>query len=191
VPELNGKSFFKLKTYIEDKLGYSFFCGTLNSSSLVPQRRKRLYIVCFRKKNTKFSFPELLGSELPLSLILQQSVDDQYTISDKLWTGHRNRTSRNLARDVHFTAFTAALDKPANTLVSRYGKDGKECLIPQDGKNPRLLTPRECARLQGFPDHFLLADYNTRAYRQFGNAVVVPMVEVIGKRFFKKNPLMN
>src|SRR5713101_5179059 len=181
-----GRSFSRLKRQIEKELGYSFFSGTLDCSSLVPQRRKRLYVVCFRDKKIKFSFPELSGPELALSLVLDQLVEDRYTISNRLWRGHIKRTSRNLARGVHFTAFKAALDKPANTLVSRYGRDGKECLIPQTGKNPRLLSPRECARLQGFPDKFLLPEYDTRAYRQFGNAVVVPIVEAIGQKLVKK-----
>ena len=85
-------------------------------------------------------------------------------------------------RGTGFTAYEADRDKPSNTLVARYGKDGKECLIPQETDNPRKLTPRECARLQGFPDSFLVADSITSAYRHFGNAVTVPVVEKIARR---------
>ena len=77
---------------------------------------------------------------------------------------------------------TADLEKPANTIIARYGKDGKECLIPQDGKNPRKLTPREVARLQGFPEEFILPDSAAASYRQFGNTVAVPVVEKLARR---------
>ena len=79
----------------------------------------------------------------------------------------------------------ANLDKPSNTLVSRYYKDGKECLIVQEGKNPRMLTPRECARLQGFPEEFILPE-SAAAYRQFGNSVAVPVVVKIAAKILEK-----
>ncbi|MEO8003146.1 MAG: DNA cytosine methyltransferase [Arenimonas sp.] len=112
-------------------------------------------------------------------------MDDKFTISDKLWLGHQRRTQNNLARGTGFTAFCADIKKPANTLVARYGKDGKECLVPQKGRNPRKLTPRECARLQGFPDSFQIPVANTAAYKQFGNSVAVPVVKLIAKKIAK------
>nr|WP_226924393.1 DNA cytosine methyltransferase [Halomonas sp. 3A7M] len=96
-----------------------------------------------------------------------------------------NRTKRNIERGTGFTAHTANLDKPSNTIVARYGKDGKECLIPQKNKNPRLLTPRECARLQGFPECFIVPKSRTPAYKQFGNSVVVPIIEEIAKKIIR------
>lgn len=129
-----------------------------------------------------FCFPEFGGDPKPLRSILEDSVDEKYTISDKLWLGHINRTKRNLERGTGFTAHTANLDKPSNTIVARYGKDGKECLIPQEDKNPRLLTPKECARLQGFPEEFITPIARTPAYRQFGNSVVVPIIQEIAKK---------
>lgn len=165
-----------------EQLGYSFNLQIIDSSSLVPQRRQRCYMVCVRDAG-QFTFPinKLKGEPLPLRSILEEKVDDSYTISDRLWKGHVNRTARNLSRGTGFTAQLANLDSPSNTLVARYGKDGKECLIPQRGKNPRMLTPRECARLQGFPEKFQVAEAKTSAYRQFGNSVAVPVVSTIAR----------
>jgi len=144
-------------------------------------------MVCFRKDlNVDFQFPEFSKDAIKLRSILEDEVPEKYTISDKLWAGHINRTKRNLERGTGFTAFTADIDKPSKTIVARYGKDGKECLIPQEGKNPRLLTPRECARLQGFPEEFKIPDAKTPAYRQFGNSVAVPVVKKISEEIMKE-----
>jgi DNA (cytosine-5)-methyltransferase 1 len=139
-------------------------------------------MVCVRD-NGEFTFPlsELEGPPLALRSILEPEVDDSYTISDRLWSGHVERTSRNLSRGTGFTANLANLNAPSNTLVARYGKDGKECLVPQEGRNPRMLTPRECARLQGFPEAYRIASAKTSAYRQFGNSVAVPVVKILSR----------
>lgn len=171
-----GRTFQTIKDSIE-RSGYHFSYKIIDSSSLVPQRRVRCYIVGVRKDiGNFFEFPEISGEPLPLRSILEHNVDDIYTISDKLWKGHIDRTRRNVERGTGFTAFTANLEKPSKTIVARYGKDGKECLIPQIGKNPRMLTQRECARLQGFPEQFEAASSRTPAYKQFGNSVVVPVI---------------
>lgn len=181
-----GYTFNVIRESIEE-LGYDFKYEIINSSSLVPQRRVRCYMVCFRKDlKVDFKFPDFNGIPLPLKSILEPSVGEEFTISDRLWAGHINRTNRNLERGTGFTAFVANLDKPSNTIVARYGKDGKECLIPQKGKNPRLLTPRECARLQGYPEEFSIPAAKTPAYRQFGNSVAVPIVNRIAKRIAKE-----
>ena len=75
----------------------------------------------------------------------------------------------------------APLDGHSRTLSARYHKDGSEILIPQDAKNPRKLTPRECSRLMGFPDDFIIPVSNTQAYRQFGNSVIVPLIHDIAR----------
>lgn len=106
-------------------------------------------------------------------------MDESFTLSDKSWDGHKRRTKANLERGTGFTAFEADLDRPAKTLVARYYKDGKECLVPQHGANPRMLTPRECARLQGFPEWFKPHPAKSAAYKQFGNAVPVPLVKIV------------
>ena len=180
-----GKTFSVIKESIEE-LGYSFDFALVDSSSVVPQRRVRCYMVCIRDDiKAQFEFPSFEGAPLPLRSILQESVDEKYTISDRLWQGHINRTKRNLDRGTGFTANVADLDKPSNTIVARYGKDGKECLIPQKGDNPRMLTPRECARLQGFPESFILPAARTPAYKQFGNSVVVPVISQLAKRIIE------
>tara|TARA_R110000744_G_scaffold380541_1_gene501872 strand:- start:4927 stop:6144 length:1218 start_codon:yes stop_codon:yes gene_type:complete len=177
-----GRTFRTIKNTIEDS-GYTFSYNVIDSSSVVPQRRIRCYIVAIRKDiNVKFEFPDFEGESLPLRSILEEKVDDIYTISDKLWLGHINRTKRNVDRGTGFTAYTADLNKPSNTIVARYGKDGKECLIPQEGKNPRLLTQRECARLQGFPEDFVVPKVRAPAYKQFGNSVAVPVIIRLAER---------
>ncbi|WP_236072815.1 DNA (cytosine-5-)-methyltransferase [Marinobacter nauticus] len=181
-----GETFKVIKSSI-DELGYDFKYKVIDSSPLVPQRRNRCYMVCFRKDlGVDYEFPEISGEPLPLKSILEEEVGDVYTISDKLWQGHINRTSRNLERGAGFTAHVADLSRPSNTLVARYGKDGKECLIPQEGKNPRMLTPRECARLQGFPEQFCLPESRTPAYKQFGNSVAVPVVRVLAESIMER-----
>ncbi|KEI72393.1 DNA (cytosine-5-)-methyltransferase [Endozoicomonas elysicola] len=180
-----GNTFRVIRESVEE-LGYDFKYALIDSSPLVPQRRVRCYMVCFRKDlDVDFKFPSFTGAPRVLREILEYDAPDSYTISDKLWQGHINRTQRNLDRGTGFTAFTANLDKPSNTLVARYGKDGKECLIPQENKNPRLLTLRECARLQGFPEEFVMQQAKTPAYRQFGNSVAVPVVSAIAKEIVK------
>ena len=182
----NGKTFSEIRRFVERELDYDFKYEVIDSSLLVPQHRERCYFVCFRHKDNRFTFPRLRGTPMQLGSILEDEVSNTYTISDTLWVGHRERTKRNIQRGTGFTVTLADLSKPSATLVSRYGKDGKECLIPQDGKNPRKLTPRECARLQGFPDNFLLPDSDTAAYKLFGNSVPVPVIEVVSRRIIKE-----
>ncbi len=178
----NGRTFNTIKQVIEGELGYQLFYKVINSQSVVPQRRKRCFMVAFRDPVEEFDFPEIIGNPIPLRTALEDNVDEKYTISDKSWAGHQRRTKSNLERGTGFTAFEADLDRPANTLVARYYKDGKECLVPQEGKNPRFLTPRECARLQGFPEDFKPHPTRSAAYKQFGNAVAVPVVKLVAEK---------
>jgi len=173
-----GNTFKVIENTIKE-LGYSFSYKIINAESYVPQKRVRCYMVCLRDTEQEFDFPESYGAPLPLKSILEENVDEKFTISDKLWAGHQRRTANNLARGAGFTAFCADLNKPSNTIVARYGKDGKECLVPQKLKNPRMLTPRECARLQGFPEEYIIPVAKTAAYRQFGNSVALPVIKDI------------
>lgn len=185
----SGRTMERIRKTIEKDLGYSFNYAIIDASPLVPQRRKRCYMVCLRDKRT-FDFPAIDGQPLPLEQVLEDNPPQKYTLSDKMWQGHIKRTNRNLARGAGFTAFEADLKKPANTLVARYYKDGKECLVPQANKNPRLLTPLECARLQGYPKEFIVHPVDTHAYRQFGNSVAVPVVMRIASdvvRFMRRD----
>jgi len=177
-----GRTFQIIRDVIEQELGYSFSSHIIDASPMVPQRRLRCYIVCLRDPKVTFSFPSIKGRPRPLISILEASPPDRYTISNRLWNGHQERTKRNIDRGTGFKAYEADLCKPANTLVARYFKDGKECLIPQKGKNPRKLTPRECARLQGFPEEFIPHCLPQPAYRQFGNSVAIPVVERIAEQ---------
>lgn len=180
-----GRTFERIKQTIEKDLGYSFEADIIDSSPLVPQKRKRCYMVCYRDKRP-FKFPLIAGTPKPLYKILEKNPGDAYTISDRMWQGHIKRTQRNLDRGVGFTAYEVDINKPANTLVARYYKDGKECLVPQKGANPRLLTPRECARLQGYPEEFRVHSWDMQAYRQFGNSVAVPVVRMVAKSLIEK-----
>lgn len=195
----NGETFKVIKETMENlangnknKHNYVFHYALVNSQSVVAQRRVRCYMVCirediYRKKGAQpFNFPSFDGEAIPLKAaleVLTQDEIEEYTISDRLWQGHIARTKRNLERNTGFTAHLADLERPSNTIVARYGKDGKECLIPQKNrKNPRKLTRRECANLFGYPQEFWIPPAKTPAYKQFGNSVVVPVVESIAKR---------
>lgn len=179
-----GKTFSVIKNTIES-LGYSFSPKLIDASPLVPQKRVRCYMICIRDGEREFDFPAVEGPPLALRTILEPNVDPSFTISEKLWIGHQRRTKRNLERGTGFSAFRADLDKPSNTIVARYGKDGKECLIPQGRKNPRMLTPRECARLQGFPESFVIPTAKTSAYRLFGNSVAIPVIRRIAEKLVR------
>ena len=174
----------------EDKQNYHFFYAIINSQTVVAQRRVRCFMVCVREdiwqERGDFAFPEFEGNPIPLRQAIldagtTEEEAEEYTISDRLWQGHINRTQRNLDRITGFTAHEANLDRPSNTIVARYGKDGKECLIPQEGANPRKLTRNECRVLFGYPDNFWYPAAKTPAYKQFGNSVVVPVVQVIAE----------
>ena len=149
----------------------------------LPQNRERIYIVGFLDKNIKFNFPTPTFEKTRVGDILQSSIDEKYTISDKLWAGHQRRKRENKLKGKgfgygivnHNTEYT-------NTISARYYKDGSEILIEQKGKNPRKLTPREVARLQGFPESFNIPVSNTQAYKQFGNSVPVSVVEKVASQ---------
>ena len=181
-----GNTFKVIKKAIKEELGYSFFSTILSSETLVPQRRKRCFIVAFKENVDEFKFPVLDGPSKALSTILENDVDEKYTLSDRGWAGHKRRNERNKLKGNGFSAVEADLSKPSNTIVARYYKDGKECLVPQIGKNPRMLTPRECARLQGFPESYIMHPTRSAAYKQFGNAVTVPLIKEIGKNIINK-----
>ena len=108
--------------------------------------------------------------------ILETNPDPKYTLSDKLWIYLQNYAAKHKAAGNGFGYGIASKEGISRTLSARYYKDGSEILIEQEGKNPRKLTPRECARLQGFPDSFKIVVSDTQAYQQFGNSVVVPLM---------------
>lgn len=180
-----GRTFETMRNHLE-KAGYNIHAKVIDASSVVPQHRERIYIVGFRNDlNARFSFPEFQDFKPILQDILEHSVSHKYTLSDKLWDYLQNYAKMQKKKGNGFGYGMADPERITRTLSSRYYKDGSEILIPQKGKNPRRLTPRECARLMGFPDTFKIPVSDTQAYRQFGNSVVVPIVERIARKMIQ------
>jgi DNA (cytosine-5)-methyltransferase 1 len=148
----------------------------------LPQNRERIFIVGFLDNKVDFKFPEPSEKETRVGDILEDKVDDKYTISDRLWEGHQRRKKQNKLKGKGFGyGIVDRNSEYTNTISARYYKDGSEILIRQEEKNPRKLTPREAARLQGFPDDFKIEVSDNQAYKQFGNSVPVNTVEAIAK----------
>lgn len=169
-----------------DELQYEVFYDVLDGQNYVPQHRERILIVGFDRErygqNMEFEFT--LTPRVPRPVmrdILESSVDSKYTLTDNLWRYLQNYAAKHKAAGNGFGYGMAPLDGISRTISARYYKDGSEILIAQKGKNPRRLTPRECARLQGFPDTFIFPVSDTQAYRQLGNSVVVPLMENVAK----------
>jgi DNA (cytosine-5)-methyltransferase 1 len=149
----------------------------------LPQNRERIYIVGFLDVNINFNFPVPTFESTKVGDILEKQVDDKYTISDRLWAGHQRRKRENKIKGKGFGyGIVNENSEYTNTISARYYKDGSEILIEQKDLNPRKLTPREAARLQGFPDDFKIPVSNTQAYRQFGNSVPVKVIEKIAEQ---------
>lgn len=183
-----GNTFKVIKSTLEE-LGYSIYYKVLNGSHFVPQNRERILIVGYRKEIYKdqenFRFPDLPEREIVFKDILDKKVDDKYTLSDKLWNYLQTYKEKHRKKGNGFGFGMTDLNGISRTLSARYYKDGSEILIPQKDKNPRRLTPRECARLQGFPDKFIIPVSNNQAYKQFGNSVTVPLIQAVAKQVVK------
>lgn len=172
---------FKVITEALEELDYEVFHAVLDGQNYVPQHRERILIVGFDRKrygsDIGFCFSIAPVNPKPaIKTILETKVDDKYTLSDKLWRYLQNYAAKHRAAGNGFGYGIADPNGVSRTLSARYYKDGSEILIEQRGKNPRRLTPRECARLQGFPDDFIIPVSDTQAYKQFGNSVVVPLM---------------
>lgn len=178
-----GKTFKVIKHVLEEELGYTIYDKVINAKGLVPQNRERIYIIGFQKP-LKFEFPEIEDTGIVLRDILEKDVPDKYTLSDKLWNYLQAYKEKHTKKGNGFGFGLADLNSTSRTLSARYHKDGSEILIPQEGKNPRRLTPRECARLQGFPDSYRIEVSDTAAYKQFGNSVALPVVSKIAHSIF-------
>lgn len=182
---------FKTITDTLKSLDYEVYYHLFKAKDFgVPQNRERIYIVGFDKKQVpnyqSFVFPIPPKTETKIKNILDNTVDDKYTLSDKLWAGHKARKikNQNNGKGFGYTLFSGD-DPYTNTLSARYYKDGSEILISQKNKNPRRLTPRECARLQGFPENFIIPVSDTQAYQEFGNSVAVPVIHAIAEQILK------
>ena len=174
-----------------DELDYQVFYKILDGQNYVPQHRERILIIGFDRKryerDINFEFSITPVSPKPvLKDILEPVVDDKYTLTDHLWEYLQSYAEKHKASGNGFGYGLASKDGITRTLSARYYKDGAEILIPQEGKAPRRLTPRECARLQGFPDSFIIPVSDTQAYRQFGNSVVVPLMADVANLIVNK-----
>ena len=182
---------FKIITEALEELDYEIFHEVLDGQCFVPQHRERILIVGFDRKrygrDLDFHFDITPVVPKPVMKdILEDNVDEKYTLTDKLWIYLQNYAAKHRAAGNGFGFGLADPEGIARTLSARYYKDGSEILIEQDGKNPRRLTPRECARLQGFPDEFIIPVSDTQAYKQFGNSVVVPLMSNVAGLVVKK-----
>lgn len=194
----SGRTFEIIKQTLEQDLGYSVSYKVLDAKNLLPQHRERIIVVAKRKGNP-FSFEDVtIPNRAPkLKSILHPEdgterqnpyisgergkVLDKYTLSDKLWEYLQAYAQKHRELGNGFGFGLVGPEDTARTLSARYHKDGSEILIRQNRKNPRRLTPREAARLMGFPEKFRIVVSDTQAYRQFGNSVAVPLISKVTK----------
>ena len=198
-----GNTFAVIKDTLENQLGYIVQAKVIDGQRFVPQHRERIIIVGF-KNGVGFSWDNIEfpprddgpklgsilhkqdGTELDLDegrfIDAKGKVHRKFTLSDKLWQYLQDYAAKHRAKGNGFGFGLFNANDIARTLSARYYKDGSEILIYQGSrKNPRRLTPRECARLMGYPDTYKIPVSDTRAYKQFGNSVVVPLVSHIAK----------
>lgn len=197
-----GNTFRVIRNVLENELGYEIHERIIDARIFVPQHRERIFIVGFRE-GTRFQWDQDLQlpdpakapalrsilhpqngkepAEPPYTVGSKARVAPKYTLTENLWAylqGYAEK-HRNLGHGFGFGLFGPG--DVARTLSARYYKDGSEILIRR-GDRPRRLTPRECARLMGFDSGnriFKIPVSDTQAYKQFGNAVVVPVVEAV------------
>ena len=200
-----GRTFDVIRRTLTEELGYHIHYRVIDGAHFTPQHRERILIVGFREpvafdfdalplpqKNerklagilhrTDGSEPQLPWDEDRFFDHANNKVQDKYTLTPKLWLYLQNYAEKHRAKGNGFGFGLVGPNDVARTLSARYYKDGSEILIYQgDGKNPRRLTPRECARLMGFPDSFRIPVSDTRAYQLFSEAAVVPLIESAAK----------
>lgn len=170
-----------------EEAGYVVSWAVVDAQACVPQHRERVYIVALRRSHfsdVDFSFEMPKRSRPRLADILEPNPDPKYTLSDGLWSYLQAYKEKHRAAGNGFGygLVDPRVDPVTRTLSARYHKDGSEILIQQAAGNPRRLTPRECARLMGYPDSFQIVVSDTQAYRQFGNSVAVPVVRTLANR---------
>ena len=173
------------------ELRYSVHYLVMDGQTYVPQHRERIMIVGFDEDvyggKEAFTFPEQHEATRSIKEILDPNIDPKYTLSDKLWAYLQNYAEKHHAKGNGFGYGLVDLNGITRTLSARYYKDGSEILIPQgEGKNPRRLSPRECARLMGYPDAYRIDRVSdVQAYRQCGNSVIVPLITAVSEQIVK------
>ena len=182
-----GRTFATIKNVLRNELGYHIQTRVISAEHWVPQRRERIFIVGFRD-STDFDLNRLQlpagGPKLRSILQPHDEVDPKYTLTERLWEYLQAYKAKHTAKGNGFGYSLFGPNDVSRTLSARYYKDGSEVLIDQPGKRPRRLTPLECARLMGFDRddrRWKIPVSDTQAYRQFGNAVVVPVVEFLAE----------
>jgi DNA (cytosine-5)-methyltransferase 1 len=195
-----GNTFKVILQTLRNELGYDVQYKVIDGQHFVPQHRERIIIVGFRDK-TDFSWDDLNlpnasprlasilhpqnGSETaeePYTSGTQATINPKYTLTPKLWAYLQAYADKHRAAGNGFGFGLVTGDSVTRTLSARYYKDGSEILVSQgESKRPRRLTPRECARLMGFPDSFKIPVSDTQAYRQFGNSVVIPVIREVAR----------
>ena len=182
-----GRTFATIMNVLRNELGYHVQSRVISAAPWVPQKRERIFIVGFRER-TEFDLaalavpPASTGPRLGSILQPHDEVDPKYTLTAHLWNYLQDYKDRHAAAGNGFGYGLVGPDDIARTLSARYFKDGSEILVRQPGRRPRRLTPLECARLMGFDRggrRFRIGVSDTQAYRQFGNAVVVPVIEFL------------
>ncbi len=202
-----GRTLSTIIDVLEKELGYKVSYKVINGKHFVPQHRERIMIVGFRDGPPlnwdEINLPPLEQGPKLASILHRQDgtdpeewnflegkkrvVSSRYTLSDKLWEYLQSYATKHREKGNGFGFGLVTGRDTARTLSARYYKDGSEILVSQGGKkNPRRLTPRECARLMGFDDDFRIPVSDTRAYKQFGNSVVVPAVAAVAELMVKQ-----
>lgn len=196
-----GRTFEVIRRKLTEDLGYTLDTRIIDAGHFVPQHRERIVMVGFRQA-TGFSFDDLRlpayggrrmrhilhgenGTDRPEGHFTQGPdalVSEKYTLTDKLWAYLQDYARKHQARGNGFGFGLVDGDSISRTLSARYYKDGSEILVSRGaGRNPRRLTPRECARLMGYPDDFRIPVSDTQAYKQFGNSVAVPVFAEVAR----------
>jgi DNA (cytosine-5)-methyltransferase 1 len=168
-----------------DEVGYETTWSVVDAVNWVPQRRKRVFLVGVDRRRfpgRRFVFPVPDSKPQRLGRILEQGVDPEFNKSAHVWWYLQQHARKHRSRGNGFGYGLVGPEDTTRTLSARYHKDGSEILVRNPtGGPPRMLTPRECARLMGFPEDFQIVVSKTQAYRQFGNAVVVPVAQFVAR----------